>query len=378
MKKKLGLIVNPIAGIGGRVGLKGSDSPEIQQKALELGAEPQAQNRAQQALERLKARLDPEVDLQTLTYPGEMGEQAARATGLEPTVIGAIEPGATTAQDTREAAQEMLEREVDLLLFAGGDGTARDVYSAVGDRLPVLGIPAGVKIHSAAFATSPRSAGDLAASFLQGDTTELREAEVLDLDEEAVREGVVSAELYGYVRIPFQNRLIQGLKAPSSPEDQAAMESIAADIVDRMQEDQLYILGPGTTTRAITAALDLDKTLIGVDVVRNKELVARDVNESELLTLLDQYDEQAYIVVTPIGGQGYIFGRGNQQISYLVIEKVGTDHVIVVSTPDKMYSLDRRPLLADTGSREVDEELAGYVKVITGYKESMMYKVAYA
>jgi predicted polyphosphate/ATP-dependent NAD kinase len=275
----------------------------------------------------------------------------------------------------------MLKREVDLLLFAGGDGTARDVYSAVRDRLPVLGIPAGVKIHSAAFATSPRSAGDLAASFLQGDTTELREAEVLDLDEEAVREGVVSAELYGYVRIPFQNRLIQGLKAPSSPEDQAAMESIAADIVDRMQEDQLYILGPGTTTRAITAELDLDKTLIGVDVVRNKELIAQDVNESELLALLDRYEGQAHIVVTPIGGQGYIFGRGNQQISYRVIEKVGTGHVdaiIVVSTPDKMYSLDRRPLLADTGSREVDEELAGYVKVITGYKESMMYKVAYA
>lgn len=369
--RKLGLIVNPVAGIGGRVGLKGSDGAEIQRKARELGAEPQALERAIQAIERLQ-----KVEgLEIVTYPGEMGADAVRACGFEPVVAGIITPGATTAQDTRQAAREMQRLGVDLLLFAGGDGTARDVYEAVGLDQPALGIPAGVKIHSAVYATHPRSAGELAALYLQGRIEGLREAEVMDIDEKAFRQGALSARLYGYLRIPYRTGLVQSQKIPSAGEG-AARAAIAEDIVDKMEDGVLYIIGPGTTTRAIAEALGLAKTLLGVDVVLDRKLIARDANEAQLLALLDEHKQcRARIVVTPIGGQGYLFGRGNQQISPKVIEKVGRDNAIVVSTPDKLYALGAQPLLVDTGDRAVDEMLSGYVQVVTGYNERAVRKV---
>jgi len=373
MKKKLGLVVNPVAGIGGRVGLKGSDGVEIQRKALELGAVPESLDRAVQALERIKV-LKNEIEL--ITYPGEMGAEAALKCDFQPTVIGLITSGKTTAKDTQEAARRMQQLSVSLLLFAGGDGTARDIYNAIGQELPVLGIPAGVKIHSAVFATSPRSAGDLAALYLQGHVSRLREAEVMDIDEEAVRQGIVSAKLYGYLMIPFQRRLVQGLKTASNPGEQASLGAIACDIVDKMQDDCLYIIGPGTTTRAITSRLGLPKTMIGVDVVLGRKLLTADVNESQLLELLEEGRRKARIIVTPIGGQGYLFGRGNQQISPKVIRTVGKENIIVVSTVEKINSLGGRPFLVDTGDQAVDRMLSGYVKVVTGYNEQVIYRVA--
>ena len=390
-RKVLGLIVNPVAGIGGRVGLKGSDGAEIQRRALALGAVPQSSNRAAQALERLAPLHDllPDLldDLLVITCPGEMGEDAARACGLEPALIDIIEiargsgvPGETTPEDTRSAAREMQRRNVDLLLFAGGDGTARDVHDAVGSGLPVLGIPAGVKIHSAVYATNPVSAGDLAASFLRGKARSLREAEVMDADEDAYRRGVVTARLYGYLKIPFERRMIQGLKAPSNPGEQAATSAIAAEVARRMADGWLTIIGPGTTTRAITSRLGLAKTLVGVDVVAGRNLLASDVNEAQLLGLLE--GRTARIVVTPIGGQGYIFGRGNQQISPAVIVRVmaGSDrpqeHIIVVSTVEKVHLLRGRPLLVDTGEPALDRLLSGHIRVVTGYGEEIVYRVS--
>ena len=371
-QRRLGLIINPLAGIGGRVGLKGSDGAEIQKRALALGAVPQAPSRAIEALERLKAV----EGLEIVTYPGEMGEDAALACSFEPEVIGSITPSQTTAQDTRDAASEMQRQGVDLLLFAGGDGTARDIYRAVGTSLPVLGIPAGVKIHSAVYATHPRSAGQLAALYLQGKVAGLREVEVMDINEEAFRQNTLSVRLYGYLKIPFRTSLVQSQKMPSTGEA-SALAAIAEDIVAKMEEDVLYIIGPGTTTRAIAEEMELDKTLLGVDAVLNHELVARDASESRLLALLDEHgDGKTRIVVTPIGGQGYLFGRGNQQISPQVIERVGRENVIAVSTPEKLYALGSQPLLVDTGSRAVDEMLSGYLTVVTGYNERAVRKVA--
>ena len=372
VEARLGLIINPVAGIGGRVGLKGSDGADIQKRALALGAIPQAPSRATEALERLKAV----EGLQIVTYPGEMGEDAARACSFELEVIGSTTPGQTTAQDTRDAANEMQRLGVDLLLFAGGDGTARDIYTAVGTGLPVLGIPAGVKIHSAVYATHPRSAGQLAALYLQGRVAGLREVEVMDIDEEAFRQNVLSVRLYGYLKIPFRTSLVQNQKMPSTGEA-SALAAIAEDIVTKMEEDVLYIIGPGTTTRAIAEEMGLAKTLLGVDAVLNGELVARDASESQLLALLDEHsDGKARIVVTPIGGQGYLFGRGNQQISPQVIDRVGREQIIAVSTPEKLYALGSQPLLVDTGSRSVDEILSGYLTVVTGYNERAVRKVA--
>jgi predicted polyphosphate/ATP-dependent NAD kinase len=376
---RLGLIVNPVAGIGGRVGLKGSDGAEIQRRARELGAVPHAAERAMQALQRLRSV----QGLSLITYPGEMGEDAARAVGLEPVVVGAIRAGETTPEDTREAAREMQRHGVALLLFAGGDGTARDVYEAVGLEQPALGVPAGVKIHSAVYATSPRSAGELAALYLQERVRELREAEVMDIDEAAFRRGEVSARLYGYLRVPYRTSLVQSQKVASSGEA-ASLAGIAADVAEHMIDGWLYVIGPGTTTRAIADALGLEKTLLGVDVVesgqwlvdsgqREARLVAADVNEAELLALIE--GREARIVVTPIGGQGFIFGRGNQQISPRVIDKVGRENVLVVSTRDKLYALGHQPLRVDTGDREIDEMLCGYIRVVIDYNERAVRKV---
>jgi predicted polyphosphate/ATP-dependent NAD kinase len=367
-KRKLGLVVNPIAGIGGRVGLKGSDGVEIQKKALELGAVPQSLNRAVQALERVTLMKD---NIKIVTYPTKMGEDAAKKCGFAPIVIGSIKKDETTAEDTMNAAEEMLRLDVDLLLFAGGDGTARDIYNAIGEEILVLGIPAGVKVHSAVFAVNSRSAGDLAVLYFQK-RCGIREAEVMDVDEEAFRQGIVSAKLYGYLRIPFEKRLIQGVKTPSSGGD---MEAIACEAVNRMKGNYLYVIGPGTTTRAIASKLGLNKTLVGVDVVSKGKLVSIDVNEVQLLKLLRK--RNAKIIITPIGGQGYIFGRGNQQISPEVIKKVGKNNIIVVATPEKINSLRGRPFLVDTGDRAVDRMLSGYIKVITGYNEEIVYKTSY-
>ena len=367
----VGLVVNPFAGLGGRVGLKGSDGSEIQRRALALGAVPQALDRATQALERIRP-LKQGVEI--ITYPGEMGQDAATACGFEATVIGSIKRGETTPEDTRKAARRMLRLRVELLLFAGGDGTARDVCSAVGEKLPVLGIPAGVKVHSAVFATNPINAGELAGSYLQGGAARLREAEVMDIDEDAFRQGIVSAKLYGYLRVPFQTGLVQSAKMPSSPGESASLEAIACEVVNQMRENCLYIIGPGTTTRAITSKLGLSKTLVGVDVVAAGQLVATDANESQLLELLE--GQNARIIVTPIGGQGCILGRGNQQISPSVIRKVGKHNIIVVSTTRKIESLGGRPLWVDTGERAVDRMLDGYVRVVTGGGDRIIYRVS--
>jgi predicted polyphosphate/ATP-dependent NAD kinase len=332
---------------------------------------PQALERAARALEKLQPSPPGEIEL--VTYPGEMGADAAHAAGLAPTVIGSIEPGHTTPVDTRQAAREMLARGVDLLLFAGGDGTARDIYAAVGDKLPVLGIPAGVKIHSAVYAANPGSAGELAGRYLQGQVTSLKESEVMDLDEDAFREGVVSARLYGYLRVPFQRRLVQSLKSANPASERATLEAIATHVIDRMEEDCLYIIGPGSTTRLIADLLGVDNTLLGVDVLLNRELIATDVGEAELLQRLD--GRPARIVITLIGGQGYIFGRGNQQLSPEVIKRVGRENIIVISTPEKIYALDGRPLLVDTGDPAVDKMLSGYLKIVIGYNHTMVYKV---
>jgi predicted polyphosphate/ATP-dependent NAD kinase len=366
---RIGLIVNPVAGIGGRVGLKGSDGVETQRRALELGAIPESLHRATVSLIPL---LDLRDALEVVTFPGEMGETSAREAGFTPRVVGEIPTGSTTAEDTRRAVKKMSALRVDLILFAGGDGTARDVCSAIPPEFPCLGIPAGVKIHSAVYATNPKHAGELAGMYLQG-KARLREAEVLDVDEEAYRAGRVGTRLYGTLHVPYRPLWRQNQKAPSPASEARQAEAIAADVVAQMQAGVAYILGPGTTTRAIAQALAVEKTLVGVDVVRDGKLVAKDVTQAQLLRLTKTLP--ARIIVTPIGGQGFLFGRGNQQIGPEVIRRVGRENILVVSTADKLRALRLQPLLVDTGDAEVDALLAGYLTIVTGYKERMVYKV---
>lgn len=368
---RFGLIVNPIAGIGGRVGLKGSDGADIQQMALARGAEPQSHLLAGRALAVLRPWRD---QLELFTPPGLMGEDLARSCGFAPWVIGELPQGPTSAVDTRRFAQAMSNLPADLLLFAGGDGTARDISAAIGVILPVLGIPAGVKIHSAVFATNPRNAGEIAAAYLRGERIHLRESEVIDLDEEAYRAGIITTHLYGYLNVPYRPHLLQNRKVPTPASESARLEAIAAEVIESMQPGWCYVLGPGTTTRAITDRLGFPKTLVGVDVYTQEGVVALDVSESRLLELLE--NGPARIIVTPIGGQGFIFGRGNQPISPKVIRKVGRENILVVSLSEKLNALQSEPLLVDTGDPNVDDILAGYLPVVVGYREKVVYRVS--
>jgi len=370
--KKLGLIVNPIAGMGGRVGLKGTDGSRILEEAKKLGAKPQAQNRAIEALKKLEFLKD---SIELITYPHPMGEKAAMSCGFSPKVIGSFPATQTTAQDTQNAAKDMRDLEVDLLLFAGGDGTARDIYTAIGDSMVVLGIPAGVKIHSAVYACNPVRAGELARLYLEGKAKSILEAEVMDINEDDYRMGRLVAKLYGYLRIPFERRYLQRIKAGSAASEKYYQEAIAVSIVEDMSDDYLYIIGPGTTTRAVMERLNLDCSLLGIDLVYKKKLAGKDLNESELLEKIK--GKKAKLIITPIGGQGYLLGRGNQQISPEVICQVGKHNIVIIATKQKINSLQGRPLLVDTGDRATDKLLNDYFKVITGYREAIVYKVTY-
>ncbi|MGH2871839.1 MAG: ATP-NAD kinase family protein [Solirubrobacteraceae bacterium] len=367
---RLGLVVNPIAGIGGRLALKGSDDASLVAAARERGEHPIAPTRATEALGPLAA-LGARLEL--LAYAGEMGEREAVQARLTPTVLGVAGP-ATSARDTRAAAVEMADRGVDLLLFAGGDGTAVDVLHAIGDQVPVLGIPAGVKMHSAVFAVNPRSAGALTARLVRDGVSSLRQAEVMDIDEALLRAGSVSARLHGFLNVPDARGQLQNAKARSLGSDRLAQEEIAHHVVDNVLGAGTWLIGPGTTTRGVLSLLGLKATLLGVDVVHAGRRLIADADERALLTLLDRH--QAGIVVTPVGGQGFLFGRGNQQLSAAVIERIARDRIVVVATEAKIARLRGAPLRVDTGAPALDASLAGATRVAVGYNRQIIYPVA--
>jgi len=360
--KTVGFIVNPIAGMGGAVGLKGTDGRAILKRATILGAKPIAPARARSFLSELKP---VKRSIQLVVGAGRMGENEARNCGFTCTVIGKRKKE-TTAEDTREIAKRIRDAGADFLVFCGGDGTARDILEAVNINIPVLGVPTGVKMHSAVFAVEPRAAARIAMEFLCGELS-LREAEVMDVNEEAFREGRVSAELYGYVLTPYEPDLIQGAKmaSPMTEREMRNQAAIATYVIENMKPYVVYIIGPGTTTRTIGDLLDTKKTLLGVDLFFDKKLIAKDVNEKQILEEIK--GKTAQIIVTPIGGQGFIFGRGNQQISPKVIRQVGWDNIVVVATESKLRSL--KSLRVDAGDSSLDDTLRRrHFKVITDYK----------
>jgi predicted polyphosphate/ATP-dependent NAD kinase len=378
---RVGLVVNPIAGLGGRVGLKGTDGEATVARALARGAVPESSVRAAAALRQLfvawpTGRAAPHV----LVPDGEMGAVAAREAGVDHRVVGQLPgPGPTSAADTSRLARALVDAGIDLLLVAGGDGTARDICAAVGENIPVLGIPAGVKILSGVFATSPAAAGELAASFLAVRGGATVEGEVVDLDEDAYRLGIVAPRLFGHLRVP-RGRRLQGRKSPSPPAAGAAAAAIAEDVVERMTTGRAWILGPGSTVRAIADRLGVPKTLVGVDVVEigdvGPRVVVADAAEADLLRVVRA--GPATIVLTPIGGQGFLLGRGNQPISAAVLRVAGPDAILVVATAEKLAALGGRALLVDTGDPALDAALAGHARVMTGDHEAAIVRIAAA
>ncbi len=360
---KVGLIVNPIAGMGGSVGLKGTDG-DTYKKALELGAQPVTPQRIEETLSLIKRK-----DLLFLVAPGRMGEIHIKKFNFNYKVVGKIGKE-TKADDTKRIAREMLKEKIELLIFVGGDGTARDIADAGDLKIPVIAIPSGVKMFSSVFALSPRAAARMIDEF----NGECEEKEVLDIDEEAFRENRLSARLYGYLKVPKIKSLLQKGKEASNVSGSAEenKKEIASYIIENMENDVLYILGPGTTVKAIADKIGVEKTLLGIDAVYNKKLVGKDLNEKGLLDLIERY-KKVKIIVTPIGGNGFIFGRGSKQFTPKVLKRVGKENIIVVGTRDKVFKLVC--LRVDTGDVKVDKILSCPIKVITGNKEEMIMEV---
>jgi len=337
-----------------------------------MGAEALAPQRATRALTRLRA-IAPSARL--LTSVGPMGGEVASAAGFAPALLDQAIGMETSADDTRAVARALLDRKVALILFAGGDGTARDILEVVGDRVPLLGIPCGVKMHSAVFAISPEAAGQLAATIVNGpDKVAWREAEVMDVDEAALREGRVSARLFGYARVPAERNLVQGPKAASLGED-AALAALTAQIAATVERGTIYLFGPGRSTKLVLKHLGFDGTLLGVDAVRNEKLlVACDLTGAQVEDLVD--GQRAKIVLSVIGGQGYLFGRGNQQFTPKAIRRVGRENIIVIASQAKLLALEQNRLLVDTGDAGLDRELAGYIRVEIGPSRSTLMRIA--
>jgi len=374
MKKfKLGLVINPIAGIGGSVALKGSDGEGVAQQAIALGATAKSNARALLALEIL---LPYQADILIFTASGNMGEDTAKALGFTTEVVHQVDNDITTERDTEQAVTALLNQGVDLLLFAGGDGTARNVCHIVGDKFPVLGIPAGCKIHSGVYAITPKAAGRVVELMITNQLVSLTDADVMDIDESLFRQGIVKAKRFGEMQVPSELRYIQAVKSGGKESDELVLLDIAADVIAKM-DDELFIIGSGSTTAFLMEELALENTLLGVDAICQQTVVASDLTEPKLWQLLSTYPEKKLkLVITLIGGQGHIFGRGNQQLSPRVIRAVGKENIMIIATKTKLNALQSRPLITDTGDSDLDIELSGYLPVITGYNDQVLYPVA--
>ena len=366
---RLGVVINPFAGIGGAMALKGSDGEAIRQQALAAGATKLANDKMARALTKLTAF----SNLLVLTASGEMGEHCCAALGLEHQVIYTSQSAETTPEDTENAVRELVNKGVDLILFAGGDGTARNVCSIVADNVPVLGVPAGVKIHSGVYAVTPSAAGDVVAKMLTGELVSVRQAEVRDIDESAFRQGKVRAQHYGEMQVPDELTYVQSVKMGGREDESMVINEIAEYLSEIIADDDehLYIMGSGSTVGEVMARLGLPNPLLGVDVVKKGAVIAADVTASELLELVSQ--SPARLVITAIGGQGHVFGRGNQQLSPAVLRAIGRDNFWIAATKQKLQQLDGRPLRSDSGDEELDNELAGIIAVITGYDDRVYY-----
>jgi len=352
---RAGLIVNPVAGVGGRYALKGSDNAAAVARLVAEGAPRVAAGRARRALRVLRT-LAPDVEI--LAPAGEMGRDEAVEAGFHVTALESRPGTPTTADDTRSAASELADRAVDLVLFAGGDGTARDVVDTVGTRVPVLGVPCGVKMRSAVFGTTPEAAGDASGRFLANPKLwPTVEAEVLDAGD-----GALDSELFGVARVPrIEGRLQRGKAAPPRSDD-AALTALCSEIARELEPSRLYLFGPGTTTGRVLAALGLEGTPLGVDAVLDGELIASDLDENGILRLVGEAGA-ATLVLGVIGGQGFLLGRGNQQISPRVVRAVRPDNIVIIAGADKVAALDPPVLRVDLGDGEEEHLLRGYRRV---------------
>ena len=375
---RIGFLINPIAGMGGRVGLKGTD--DVTEEAVRLGARPTAHLKAGATLRELKKSLDHAGDkseVHWVTCSGSMGAGALTEAGFSDFEV-AFEPAkATGADDTKAAARRFCDLGVDLILFCGGDGTARDICSVVEQTVPILGIPAGVKMYSGVFGVTPLRTAEILMGFLRGSLTAAA-VDVLDLDEDRYREGEWAVRLFHSALTPYEPTFTQSAKILiAQTTDAEAKAEIAGYLMEEIgaQPDTLLLLGPGSTVQAIGDALSIDKTLLGIDAVRSATMIGKDLNENQILDLLDRYPRRK-LILSPIGAQGFVLGRGNLQLSPEVIKRIGQESIIVVATPAKLART--QALRFDTGDATLDAELrgSGYIPVVIGYRLRRLVRAA--
>lgn len=362
LNRKIGFIINPIAGMGGKVALKGTDGEQTLLSAIKNGAVAESHIKAKRALERLA---DIKNEITILTASGSMGENLCKSLGMSYEVVYKLKYSKTTYTDTEEAAKKIKESGAKIIIFAGGDGTARNIYNAVKNHIPVIGIPAGVKIQSAVFSQNPEYAGDLVYEFVKNANIKYREMEVIDLNEEDYKNRHISSTLYGYMKVPYFPKYIQNMKQSGFNTDESKSNSVADYVIKNMNDDFYYIIGSGSTAKIIMEKLNLRYELLGIDVIYQKKVVINDATENQLFRIISE--KKVKIIVSPIGGQGYIFGRGNHQISDRIIMSAGKDSIIVVATDVKLLSIKDSRLKVDCENPGTNEYLKGYYNVVTGF-----------
>jgi predicted polyphosphate/ATP-dependent NAD kinase len=374
---RLGLLINPYAGIGGSMALKGSDHVDIPRLIAQGG-----QCLAEKRVATLLCGLRPyQADIQWLAAPSIMGAAVLTKSEFSVQVVGSLNTAVSSAEDTERLAVALVDAGVDLLLFVGGDGTARNIVNglrAAGyEQQLVLGIPAGVKMHSGVYTVSPQAAIPIVASLVHGEPVSTAIQEVRDIDEEALRQGQLNSRYYGELRVPNDSRYVQQVKNTALPNEQASQLEIAAGIVDEMDNDTLYLIGCGTTPKAIMDELNLPNSLLGIDVLLGRTLIATDVTAIELEALLSQYPYHSVVLlITAIGGQGHIIGRGNQQLSSAVLARVGKHNTRVLIAPTKLAEFEQRPLLIDSGDPVLDQQWSGLITLYTGYQQTVVYPLS--
>lgn len=372
---RLGLLINPYAGVGGPLALKGSDSlPAAVRNNLHAqvaSSDAPAQQRVAQFLQALAT--EP-LSLQWVSVDGPLGGAVLAQAGLRFEAVSVAVEQPSTAADTQALACAIAAAGVDLLIFAGGDGTARDICDAIGMRLPVLGLPAGVKMHSGVFAINPQAAATVVADLQQGRWVALDTAEVRDIDEAALQTGRVIAKHFGEMRVPIASNQLQQVKCSGLEVEALVVAEIAADVTESMPSGQLYALGPGTTVAAVAAALGVANTLLGFDLVRDGALVLADATADDLWQHAQR--ESLRVIITPTGGQGSLIGRGNQQLTATLLQKIGRDALQVLATPAKLKALSGRPLRLDTHNAELDRAWSGLWPITTGYQQAALYSVS--
>lgn len=370
---KLGVLINPYAGIGGALALKGSDGKAIREQAMALGATKKALDKTRLALEQIFP-IKHKVHLYVAA--GEMGEELAQSMGFSYSLVYQPAQQQTESEDSEATAQALIAQQVDLILFAGGDGTARNLCRIVGNTVPVLGVPAGCKIHSAVYAVTPQAAGRVLRQVIDGQIVSISDAQVMDIDEVLFRQGRVNARQYGEMQVPTELRYIQAVKMGGKESDELVLADIAAHVIEIIEQhpEHLFVMGSGSTVEFIMQEMGIKNTLLGVDVIQHSNLLAADVSAEILIDLTSKKNCQ--LVITLIGGQGHILGRGNQQLSPKFLRNIGKANMLVVATKTKLSNLDGRPLIVDSGDQSLDQQMAGLITVVTGYHDQVLYPIA--